>query len=485
MDALEGSAAYRGSQRCFDARCILGLEQSGDEESFAHGGCRNKSQPRLRLPISGSRIASMWGTGGFPVPTDASRALTMAKYLFGNYLLDLDERRLLRDNEEVRLRGKLFDTLRVLVENAGKLVRKDAFMESVWPDSVVEDNNLDYCISQLRKVLHPAKYIETVPRHGYRFRAKVTVPSPHARLIQPEPTNQTPDSPDRPIEFFTTSDGVRIAYHIGGQGPVLVRTIHWLNHLDFEWKTPLRRQWLSEVMRHHTLLRYDQRGSGLSDWNVSDFSFERTVRDFEELVDAAGLEKFSILGGCQGAAVAIAYAVRHPERVTKLIINGTFANGWPAPGPGAQEHLEAMLTLIRSGWGRDNPAFRQLWTTLFRPDADSVEATWLNELQRISSSPENAARMIAEFPNIRVLDMLPKISCPTLVLHSRDDGAVPVQEGKLIAARIRGAHFVELPSRSHMVAPGDAGWEQLVQEFSAFMGWHEESVTPMKEGSAS
>ena len=409
----------------------------------------------------------------------------MAKYLFGNYLFDVDERRLLRDNEEIRLRGKLFDTLRVLVENAGKLVRKDAFMESVWPDSVVEDNNLDYCISQLRKLLHPAKYIETVPRHGYRFVADVATPQSEGRIAQLAAAAESSDAPNQPIEFLTTSDGVRIAYNIGGQGPVLVRTIHWLNHLDFEWGTPVRRQWLSKIMGHNTLLRYDQRGSGLSDWNVNDFSFDRTVQDFEELVDAAGLEKFAILGGCQGAAVGIAYAVRHPERVTKLIINGTFANGWPAPGPGAREHLHAMLTLIRSGWGRDNPAFRQLWTTLFQPDADSAESVWLNELQRISSSPENAARMMAEFPNIRILDMLPKISCPTLVLHSRDDGAVPVQEGKLIAARIRGARFVELPSRSHMVAPGDDAWDLFVEEFSRFMGWHEEPAPRTKGSSAS
>jgi DNA-binding winged helix-turn-helix (wHTH) protein len=190
----------------------------------------------------------------------------MAKYFFSNYFLDVDERRLLRDNEELRLRGKLFDTLRVLVENAGKLVRKDAFMESVWPDSVVEDNNLDYCISQLRKLFHPEKYIETVPRHGYRFVVEVTTPKPHGRLIPLEPAVQVPAAPDQQIEFFTTSDGVRIAYNIGGQGPVLVRTIHWLNHLDFEWKTPLQQQWLLEMMWHNTLVRYDQRGSGLSDW---------------------------------------------------------------------------------------------------------------------------------------------------------------------------------------------------------------------------
>jgi pimeloyl-ACP methyl ester carboxylesterase/DNA-binding winged helix-turn-helix (wHTH) protein len=409
----------------------------------------------------------------------------MARYLFSNYLLDVDERRLLRDNEEIRLRGKLFDTLRVLVENAGKLVRKDAFMESVWPDSVVEDNNLDYCISQLRKMLHPAKYIETVPRYGYRFVAEVTAPKPQRRLIPLEPAVQPPDAPDQQIEFFTTSDGVRIAYNIGGQGPVLVRTIHWLNHLDFEWKTPLQREWLSEIRRHNTLVRYDQRGSGLSDWNVSDFSFERTVQDFEEVVDAAGLEKFAILGGCQGAAVGIAYAVRHPERVTKLIINGTFANGWPAPGPGAQEHLEAMLPLIRSGWGRDNPAFRQLWTTLF----GRTRIRWRQPGSTSCSESRHHRRTprawMAEFPNIRVLDMLPKISCPTLVLHSREDGAVPVQEGKLIAARIRGSRFVELPSRSHMVGPGDAAWNKLVQEFSAFMGWHEAAAAQLMGISAS
>jgi pimeloyl-ACP methyl ester carboxylesterase/DNA-binding winged helix-turn-helix (wHTH) protein len=425
----------------------------------------------------------MWGLR-FPVRHRRGRGLSMVKYRFGNYLLDVDERRLLRDGDEVRLRGKLFDTLRVLVENAGKLVRKDAFMESVWPDSVVEDNNLDYCISQLRKLLHPERYIETVPRHGYRFLADVTMLQPHGRVIELEPMGRSVDAPDQKIEFFTTSDGVRIAYTVGGQGPVLVRTIHWLNHLDFEWNNPLLRQWLSQMMRHHRLVRYDQRGSGLSDWNVGDFSFDRTVHDFEELVDAAGLESFAILGGCQGAAVGIAYAVRHPERVTKLIINGTFANGWPAPGDSAREHLQAMLTLIRSGWGRDNPAFRQLWTTLFRPDANSTETAWMNELQRVSASPENAARMMAEFPNIKILDMLPKISCPTIVLHSRDDGAVPVQEGKLIAARIRGAHFVELPSRSHMVAPGDPAWELFVKQLSAFLGWRDEGAEQVQRTSA-
>jgi len=224
-------------------------------------------------------------------------------------------------------------------------------------------------------------------------------------------------------------------------------------------------------MRHNTLVRYDQRGSGLSDWNVEDFSFERTVRDFEELVDAAGLDQFAILGACQGAAVATAYAVKHPERVTRLIFTGAFANGWPAPGDTVRELYNALLTLTRLGWGRDNPAFRQLWSTLFRPDADSVEMDWLNELQRVTTSPENAVRMMSEFPNIKIVDLLPKIACPTLVMHSRDDAAIPVREGRMIAARIPGARFVELPSRCHMVSPGDEAWGVFVREFSRFLSW--------------
>ena len=400
----------------------------------------------------------------------------MSKYAFGPFLLDVNERRFVRDHEEVRLRAKVFDTLRVLVENAGRLVRKDELLQAVWPDSVVEENNIDHCVSQLRKILRPGDYIETVPRHGYRLIGEVKSPAASRKLLKIDAAVEQRDLPEQEIRFFATSDGVRIAYTVAGEGPVLVRAIDWLNHLDFEWKSPFLRHWLSEIMRNNTLVRYDQRGSGLSDWNVNDFSFERTVKDFEELVDAAGLDKFAIYGGCQGAAVAAAYAVLHPERVTKLIFTGAFANGWPAPGDSVREQFNALLTLIRLGWGKDNQAFRQFWTTLFRPDADSVEMDWLNELQRISTSPENAVRMMSEFPKIKIVDLLPKISCPTLVLHSRDDAAIPVQEGRLIAARIRGARFVELPSRCHLVGPGDPAWDVFVREFSEFLDWNPKKV---------
>jgi DNA-binding winged helix-turn-helix (wHTH) protein/pimeloyl-ACP methyl ester carboxylesterase len=410
-------------------------------------------------------------------------------FRFEPFHLDVAERRLSRSGEPIPLRAKVFDTLCILVENHGRLVRKDELMQRLWPDSVVEDNNLDHNISKLRRALQDGangqKFIETVPRQGYRFIADVQQSSgaPILQQLAPSPEADSPAAPE--IQFFTTSDGVRIAYTVGGSGPPLVRAIDWLNHLDFEWKNPHRRHWFSHIMRHNTLLRYDQRGSGLSDWNVDDFSFERSLADFEELIATVGFDKFALVGSCQGGPIGAAYAARHPEKVTKLILVGSFARGWPPPGSMMTEQFNAMLTLIRLGWGRDNPAFRQLWTTLFRPDASPEETEWMNEFQRITSSPDNAALMMAEFPKIDITDLLPKVSCPTLVMHSRDEAVVPAIEGRLIASRIRGARYVELPSRSHEVVPGEPAWQIFVDEFSRFLGWSNGRVALQPSAAAS
>lgn len=410
-------------------------------------------------------------------------------FRFEPFHLDVEERRLSRSGELIPLRSKVFDTLCILVENHGRLLRKDELMQRLWPDSVVEDNNLDHNISKLRRALQDGsngqKFIETVPRQGYRFIAEVQrisgPPTPQKVAPQPEAASTS----EQEIQFFTTSDGVRLAYTIGGSGPPFVRAIDWLNHLDFEWKNPYRRQWFSQIMDHNTLLRYDQRGSGLSDWNIEDFSFERSLADFEELIATVGFDKFALVGSCQGGPIGAAYAARHPERVTQLILVGSFARGWPPPGSMMTEQFNAMLTLIRLGWGRDNPAFRQLWTTLFRPDASPEEAEWMNEFQRITSSPENAAIMMSQFTKIDITDLLPKICCPTLVLHSRDEAVVPVSEGRLIASRIRGARYVELPSRSHEVVPGEPAWQIFVDEISRFLGWPDGHVAVQPSTAAS
>ena len=413
----------------------------------------------------------------------------MAKYIFGSFHLDVEERRLLREGEEIRLRGKLFDTLRALVENAGRLMRKDELMRAVWPDTIVEENNVDHCISQLRKLFgKDDRCIETVPRQGYRFTAEVTAASDQ-NDGQSAPTQirrVIPDVPSQEIRFFKADDGARIAYSLAGSGPPLVKAANWLNHLDFEWQSPVWAHWVAELTRHHTLVRYDERGNGLSDWNINDFSFTAWVRDFEKLMDTIKLDRFPVLGISQGGAVAVAYAAKHPERVSKLVLYGSYVRGWVFRGSAEeQERRNALLTLVRLGWGRDNPAFRQIFTSLFMPDATSEQADWFNELQRVSTSPENAVQLLAEAGRVNVVDQLPLVKCPTLVIHCKDDAAVHVAEGRLIAARIPGAKFVELPGRNHVITPGEAAWPQFLSEVGEFLGWKMDANQLARRRSAS
>ena len=409
----------------------------------------------------------------------------MARYFFGNCVLDVDERRLLRDNEEIRLRGKLFDTLRLLVENAGKLVRKDAFMESVWPDSVVEDNNLDYCISQLRKLLDPSKYIETVQRHGYRFTAPVKKVASSAASPAVGAGNQPASLLRQEIRFSVTEDGVRLAWASIGEGPPLVKASNWLTHLDFEWGSPIWQHWWTELSKHHRVIRYDERGNGMSQRDVPEVSFETWVRDLETVVDAAGLDRFSLLGISRGGAIAVAYAARHPERVSKLILYGAFPVGLYHYGSAEEiEARQALISLTRLGWGHHHPAFCRLFTNRFIPNSTPVHENWFDDLQRVSTSGENAARLLDVDSGIDVRPLLPQLRVPTLILHCDRDQVIVPERGRDLAARIPNARYVSLPSANHLLLADEPAWEMLLQEFSAFMGWREAAAQPMKEVSA-
>jgi pimeloyl-ACP methyl ester carboxylesterase/DNA-binding winged helix-turn-helix (wHTH) protein len=419
------------------------------------------------------------------VPTDAGCGLIMAKYFFSNYFLDVDERRLLRDNEELRLRGKLFDTLRVLVENAGKLVRKDAFMESVWPDSVVEDNNLDYCISQLRKLFHPEKYIETVPRHGYRFVARVrNIVSASSRTAQAGGQPIIP-LPRQDVRFSVTEDGVRLAWASTGDGPPLVKASNWLTHLDFEWGSPIWQHWWTELSKHHRLIRYDERGNGMSQRDVPHVSFDTWVRDLETVVDAARLDRFSLLGISRGGAIAIAYTVKHPERVNKLVLYGAFPMGLYHYGsPEELEARRALISLTRLGWGLHDTAFCRMFTNRFMPNSTPVHENWFDDLQRVSTSAENAARLMDVDSGIDVRGLLRQVQVPTLVLHCDRDKVVSPEHGRQLAAEIPDARYASIPSANHLLLAEEPAWEILLQEFSGFMGWPKTSATQTAEGAS-
>jgi pimeloyl-ACP methyl ester carboxylesterase len=272
------------------------------------------------------------------------------------------------------------------------------------------------------------------------------------------------------VRFCTAADGARIAYAVVGEGPPLVKAANWLNHLEYDWESPVWHGILQTLAAENRLIRHDQRGNGLSDWEVDDISFEAFVSDLESVVDAAGVEKFALLGMSQGCAVSIAYAVRHPERVTRLVLYGGFARGRRKRGSqAANDEADALNTLIRAGWGQENPAFRQIFTSQFIPGGTVEQVNWFNDLQRVTTSPENAVRIMEAMAAIDVTDLLPQVSVPTLVLHCRHDARADFEEGRLMAAGIPGARFVALEGKNHVILETEPAFDRFFEEVGNFL----------------
>jgi pimeloyl-ACP methyl ester carboxylesterase len=273
------------------------------------------------------------------------------------------------------------------------------------------------------------------------------------------------------IRFCRSVDGVQLAFALMGQGPPLVKAGAFLTHLEKELESPIWRHFWRDLALHHRLIRYDARGNGLSDWDVEELSFDAFVQDLETVVDAVGLDRFALLGISQGCAVSIAYAVRHPERVTRLVLYGGFAQGAAkrARTQAEREQLAAVLTLVRLGWGQENPAFRQIFTSQFVPEGTKEQIDWWNEMQRVSASPENAARFMVAVGDIDVTDLLPKVTVPTLVMHARDEARVPFDAGRRMAAGISGARLVSLSSRNHLILESEPAYAVFLDEIRSFL----------------
>ena len=271
------------------------------------------------------------------------------------------------------------------------------------------------------------------------------------------------------IKYCRAADGVRLAYAIAGSGPPLVKTANWMNHLEYDWESPIWRHVLLGLAREHTLIRYDARGNGMSDWDVDEISLDAWVSDLETVVDAAGVERFPLLGISQGCAVSIAYAVRHPERVSHLVLYGGFAIGGKKRAPVEKEKRDAMMTLMRLGWGADSPVFRQMVTGLFIPGGTHEQADVFNELQRRTTSPECAARYYDVVGDIDVSDLLAKVTVPTLVMHARGDLVSPFEAGRQLAAGIPGAHFIALQGQNHLFLQDEPASERFFEETKLFL----------------
>ena len=275
----------------------------------------------------------------------------------------------------------------------------------------------------------------------------------------------------RSIRYLKTPDGVRLAWATLGRGPALVKAANWLSHLTYDLESPIWRHWIDFLSQHYRLIRYDERGSGMSDWEVADLSPARWGEDLEAVIQASDPgDQFVLLGISQGAVAAITYAVGHPERVSHLILYGGYSKGWAQrPESEGYRRYRAIVDLVLLGWGKDNPVFRQLFAAQFVPGASPEQFAWFNELCRRTTTPEIAARLLTARGDLNIRNLLPLVRVPTLVLHARHDEIVPFEAGKQLATEIPNAEFVSLDSRNHILLADEPAWlifKDAVLEFT-------------------
>ncbi|MEH2502332.1 pimeloyl-ACP methyl ester carboxylesterase/DNA-binding winged helix-turn-helix (wHTH) protein [Bradyrhizobium sp. AZCC 1578] len=384
---------------------------------------------------------------------------------FSGYALDLQRCAVMRGGRELQLRPKSFDVLRYLAVHAGRLISKEELIRATWPNVFVSDGCLVQCIRDIREALSDDAHeiVKTVPRRGYLFAAE---------LSDQELDKRPPaiGSPSQDLTFCRTQDGVNIAVACVGQGMPLVCIPTWATHVEYDWQSPIRGPLCRFLADRVRLVRYDGRGFGLSDRDITDISFTTFERDLDAVVDALHLHRYAILGISQGAATAIAHAARYPERVSKLILHGGFALGRNKRSSAREAEIaRAWIAIMRQGWGDDNSALLRIFSSVFLPGASVEQIKWYANLLRLSTSIENAIMNRYAVDDIDILDLLPKVSAPTVVLHCRHDNAAPFDEGRRIATSIPNAKFVILDSENHVPIPGEPAWSKFIGEVETFL----------------
>lgn len=397
------------------------------------------------------------------------------RYRFGRYELDTDSIELCLDGAPRPVEPQVFDLLRLMVESGGRLVTHDELIDGVWGGRIVSDSAIAARISAARAALGDdgarQAFIRTVPKRGFRFlaaverRGEATAGADAAQAVASQPGAGRRQR----VGFCRSRDGTRIAYATSGSGRPMVKAGHWLTHLEHDWQSPIWAPFLDALGCSFRLVRYDQRGNGLSDRDAGRLSLDAFVEDMEAVIDAAGLDRFVLYGSSQGVPIAIAYATRHPERVSRLVLQGGFHQGRLVRGSVAErEQGEAMLTLIRHGWGKPDSPFIKAFASIFMPEASREQIDSMAALQNLTASPLNAVALRQAIDGLLVTHLLDKVAVPTLVLHARDDGVQPLDQGRELAAGIPGAEFVMLETSSHIVVPGDKAWDAMIGAIERF-----------------
>jgi pimeloyl-ACP methyl ester carboxylesterase/DNA-binding winged helix-turn-helix (wHTH) protein len=394
------------------------------------------------------------------------------RFAFDGCELDVQRLELRRDGQAVAVEPQVFDVLVHLLRHRDRVVSKEELLDEVWGDRFVSESALTSRVKAARRAIGDdgasQRMIRTLHGRGYRFVADVEEVAPSG-LAPPQATSE--ERPQQRVRLCTGLGGVRLAYASVGTGPTLVKAANWLSHLDYDWESPVWRHWWRELSARYRLVRYDERGCGLSDWDVEDFSLEAWVTDLETVVDAAGLDQFVLLGISQGGPVAITYAARHPERIRGLILFGTFMQGRRIRATTVQEQEEArvQVQLVRLGWGQDNAAFRRVFAMQFMPEGTQEQWTAFDELQRRTTSTGNAVRFVEAFGGIDVANVVSSVSAPSLVIHCRGDVRLPIEGARQLAALLPDSRFVILDSANHLLLEDEPAWPRFLAEIEAFI----------------
>ncbi len=390
-------------------------------------------------------------------------------YLFADGALDPDRHELTREGDTIHVEPQVFDILVLLAQNSGDLVSRDDLIAGVWKGLIISESTISARINAARSAVgdngKEQRIIKTVPRRGFKMIAPVemttsgTAPGP----VQAASTRQD-------VRFATSADGMKIAFARSGNGPPLVRVGHWLSHLELDWHSPVWRPLLDALGRRHSVYRYDQRGTGLSGRDFVDEGIDGFVDDLRAVADTSGLDRFPIFAASQAVPVAVKFAVESPERVSKLILYGGYAEG-RALRPRLPNDVdeETVLALIRAGWGVNGSTFVKAFSALFMPDATQDQIDSFVRIQLESISPAGAARLRQIVDRFSVQELLPKVQCPTLVIHARSDVIHPLEQGQCLASEIPDARFLVLDSPNHVLLPQDKCWADMMSEIEAFL----------------
>jgi len=398
----------------------------------------------------------------------------------GAFSIDTELREIRDSTGVVRAEPRVFDLLVYLMTRADRMVTREELLAGVWSGRVVSDSAIAFQLNAARRLLGDdgtkQGLIRTFPRKGVRFVGEVSIDrtqadeSPSSEI---DPKTGLPPPPPQEVRYCHTKDGVRIAFAASGHGPVLVRTPTWFNHIEYDWRNPLRAPLLHAVRPHCRHVRYDGRGTGLSDRECTDLSFEGFLRDLDAVVETLRLPRYGLLGISSGAAVAIAHAARRPDRISFLVLHGAYGLGRNRRGsPRDASAAAAFDAMLRAGWGDVHSAFLRAFSSVFVPDGTPQQIRELAAMQRAATSGDIAAALRLTNDDIDIVDCLARIKVPTLVLHCTGDQAIPFTEGQRVAERIPGARFIGLASTNHIPLAGEPAWPQFVGEIIAFMREH-------------